>query len=67
MNKGVARSLAKIKVVQLGNNILVQGAGFQEVHKLFVEYRLLGCGSVFKTLGKINEKNALQVVVLVRN
>lgn len=65
VNKGVARSLAEVEAVQFGNDILVQGAGSQEVHELFVECRL---GEIaFGFLGKIHEEDGLKMVLLVRN
>lgn len=61
MHKRIVGGLAKIETIQLGNDVIVQGAGLEEVDQLFVEcslYALVGTAAA-GFLGKIDEKDGL--------
>lgn len=59
MDKGIFRSFAKVKIIELSNDILMKSTGFKENHKVFVERsRRLIRDILFR---KVNKKDALQV------
>lgn len=59
MDKGIFRCFAKVKIIELGNDILMKSTGFKENHKVLVEVsRRLLRDILFR---KVNKKDALQV------
>lgn len=58
MHKGVFSRLAKVEIVELGDDIVVQGASLEKVYQLFVECHL--CVLVAAGfLRKVDEENGL--------
>lgn len=60
MDESVFCRLAKVKIVELSDNVFMQGASFQEIDKLFVERCLwLIVEESVPLLRKINQKDTL--------
>lgn len=58
MDECIAPCLCEVKLVHLGDNILIQGAGLQEVDEFIVE-KCFRVGGALPFFGQINKENGL--------